>query len=72
MIILRKKRIVLIITSIFLGVFMYVFTIDSINNKYEIPTVSLPISEKTIVVDAGHGKPDERRRKFKWGNRSRN
>ena len=25
-----------------------------------IPTMTIPISNKTIVVDAGHGLPDER------------
>ena len=29
------------------------------DRKDTVPTVSLPVSGKTIVIDAGHGKPDE-------------
>jgi len=29
------------------------------DQKETVPTVSLPVSGKTIVIDAGHGKPDE-------------
>ena len=29
------------------------------DKKESVPTVSLPVSGKTIVIDAGHGKPDE-------------
>lgn len=65
MIILNKKRITLIITSIFLSIFIFIFTTDNIKSQEEYTsTVSLPISGKTIVVDAGHGIPDERSRKL--------
>lgn len=57
MIILRKKRITLIVLSVFVS--MLVFTL--VNDRKDIvSTVSLPVSGKTIVLDAGHGKPDER------------
>ena len=60
MLILNKKRITLVITSIFLSIFIFIFTTDNIqsSDKYT-PTVSLPVSGKTIVIDAGHGIPDE-------------
>ena len=60
MIILNRKRITLIITSIFIAIFVFIFTTDDIQkqNNY-ISTVSLPVTEKVIVVDAGHGIPDE-------------
>lgn len=60
MIILNKKRLTLIITSIFIAIFVFIFTTDDIQkqNNY-ISTVSLPVTEKVIVVDAGHGIPDE-------------
>ena len=60
MIILNKKRILIIISSIFLSVFVFLLTSnnDEIQEKY-VSTVSLPISGKTIVIDAGHGVPDE-------------
>ena len=70
MVVINKKRITLIITSIFLSIFIFVFTRDNIlEQKDYTSTVSLPISGKTIVVDAGHGKPDERSREFKRNNR---
>ncbi|MBO4816034.1 MAG: hypothetical protein J5507_03830 [Clostridia bacterium] len=71
MIIFNKKRITLIITSIFLSIFAFIFTMDNYKSQEEyISTVSLPISGKTIVVDAGHGIPDERCRKLERNYRS--
>lgn len=60
MIILNKKRLTLIITSIFIAIFVFIFSTDDLQkqNNY-IDTVSLPITEKVIVIDAGHGIPDE-------------
>lgn len=56
MIILNRKKIRIAI----LGVFALILSIALITDKKEIiPTVSLPVSGKTIVIDAGHGKPDE-------------
>lgn len=56
MIVLKKKKMRIII----LGLFILVFGFAMINDKNEIvPTVSLPVSGKKIVIDAGHGKPDE-------------
>ena len=56
MIVLNKKMIRITI----LGMFLLVFGLAVISDKKEIvPTVSLPVSGKTIVIDAGHGKPDE-------------
>ena len=57
MILLRKKRITLIVLSVFLSILVFTLVND---RKELVPTVSLPISGKTIVIDAGHGKPDER------------
>ena len=56
MILLRKKRITLIVFSVFLSILVFTLIKDK---KEIVPTVSLPISGKTIVIDAGHGKPDE-------------
>ena len=60
MIILNKKRITLILSGIFLSVFVFILTTGNAEeqNKY-ISTVSLPASGKTIVIDAGHVVPDE-------------
>lgn len=56
MVIINKKRILLIIMLILISTFTY-----SINTKKEntISTSSLPVSNKVIILDAGHGKPDE-------------
>lgn len=56
MIVLKKKKVRLMIMT----VFVFVLGIAIFNDKKEsVPTVSLPVSGKTIVIDAGHGKPDE-------------
>lgn len=57
MILLRKKRITFIVFSVFLSILVFTLIRDK---KEIVPTVSLPVSGKTIVIDAGHGKPDER------------
>lgn len=57
MIILRKKRIILIVTIVFVSIFSYMIQIQ--DRKESIETVSLPVSNKVVVLDAGHGVPDE-------------
>ena len=59
MIIIDKKKILKIVLTVFLVIFVFAFTINKKENNDYIETVSLPISGKTIVVDAGHGVPDE-------------
>ena len=56
MIVLNRKRINVILLSVFVSIFAFILVTDK---KASIPTVSLPVSGKTIVIDAGHGKPDE-------------
>lgn len=56
MIVLNKKRIRIMIIGAFVLVLGFAFISDK---KDTVPTVSLPVSGKTIVIDAGHGKPDE-------------
>ncbi len=67
MVVLNKKRIMLIVTSVFLS--MFIFMLISTDEEDLKSTVSLPISGKIVVLDAGHGVPDERSSKFKWNNR---
>ena len=57
MIILSKKRIGTITAILFVALFAFTFQTAKLNNTVQ--TVSLPVSNKVIVVDAGHGKPDE-------------
>ena len=56
MIVLNKKRITIMVLSVFVSVFVFILATEI---KNIVPTVSLPVSGKTIVIDAGHGKPDE-------------
>lgn len=62
MIILHKKRLILIARMLWLSL-----TVFSLKSAFVTPktveTVNLPVSNKVIVLDAGHGVPDERRRK---------
>lgn len=58
MLILSKKRICLILLFIGISIFTFLFGKMAEQEK-TIQTVSLPVSGKTIVIDAGHGKPDE-------------
>lgn len=65
MIVINKKRISIIITCLLLGIFAYSYEGTKINLDQEIQeTTSTPVSGKVIVVDAGHGVPDERSTKL--------
>lgn len=56
MLIIRGKKILIIITIIIVSI----ISIKIINKKENaVVTVALPITNKTIVLDAGHGYPDE-------------
>ena len=58
MFILSKKRICLIL--LFIGISIFTFLFGKMPEQEKtIQTVSLQVSGKTIVIDAGHGKPDE-------------
>ena len=62
MVVLDRKRLSLIVGYIFVSIFAFMFMFGSKKNDevQSVPTVSLPVSGKTIVLDAGHGVPDER------------
>ena len=49
MILLRKKRVTLIVLSVFLSILVFTLIRD---RREIVPTVSLPVSGKTIVIDA--------------------
>ena len=59
MIVIDKKKILKIVSSIFLIIFVFAFTLNKDDNNDYISTVTLPVSGKDVSVDAGHGKPDE-------------
>ncbi len=52
MIILSKKRITLILSCILVGIFTFMLQSVDIQDVETVPTVTLPVSGKTIVVDA--------------------
>ncbi len=68
MIIISKKRIAIISGILLLAVFAFTFQTANLNNTVQ--TVSLPVSNKVIVLDAGHGKPDEGAQSSNRNNRS--
>ena len=57
MIILQKKRLGFIASVLLVAVF--VFTFQKANLENTVTTVTLPVSNKVVVLDAGHGTPDE-------------
>lgn len=63
MIVLNKKRIFTVVLIVFLIILIFTLSanLKSESDNY-VSTVSLPVSGKVVIVDAGHGKPDERSR----------
>jgi len=61
MIVITKKQLIKTMSFVFIGMFTILFCSMqfTIPNEEIIKTSSLPISGKVIVVDAGHGVPDE-------------
>lgn len=61
MIVLDKKKIMLAIAEVFILIIVVCVFRFSKNQKNVIPTVALPVSNKVIVLDAGHGRrrPEE-------------
>ena len=54
MILLQKRRIILILSCVLISVFTYLFTSEK--NTKTIQTVSLPVTNKVVILDAGHGR----------------
>ncbi len=68
MVVFNKKRIEIIVSCVIIALFVFSIQIsnknnikekDSDNNKI-LETTATPASGKTVVIDAGHGVPDER------------
>ena len=57
MIILKKKRLIITANFIILALFACIYSIAAYEKTIE--TVTLPVSNKVIILDAGHGYPDE-------------
>ena len=55
MLVIKGRRILFIFLFIFLSIVLFIIS----NNNKTIPTSSTPISNSVIIIDAGHGYPDE-------------
>lgn len=62
MFILGKKRLIIMTSIIFVSLYAFSFKIANqnfTNAEKTAQTVALPVTNKVIIVDAGHGSPDE-------------
>lgn len=69
MVVFSKKRIEIIVSCLIIGLFVFSVQISnqkntkeensSIEQRSSIETTATPVSGKTVVIDAGHGVPDE-------------
>lgn len=57
MIIIQKKRLIYLSLIIFVSIFVCGMAVNKTENTVQ--TVAVPVTNKVIVVDAGHGVPDE-------------
>ena len=67
MFILRKKRLILTAYLIGISLFACIYSVASYERN-TVETVALPVSDKVVILDAGHGLPDEgatRKARFK-------
>lgn len=63
-----KKQILLIFSFVCFSLILYGIMNISDKQKDIQKVNALPISNKTIVIDAGHGIPDERCKRILWNN----
>ena len=62
MLILKRKRIIMMMCMICVSLYAFSFKIASNNLVKEektVQTVSTPVTDRVVIVDAGHGTPDE-------------
>ena len=64
MIVLERKKILIVFGLIAMFIFAFMITGFNINNASNknietVETVALPVDKKVIIIDAGHGIPDE-------------
>lgn len=59
MIVLSKKRITIVTLCVLLGIFSFMFQVANKNDSKSQETTAVPVSGKKVILDAGHGKPDE-------------
>lgn len=54
------KRLIFVMLLVCLSICSFEFFYTISKNDVSITTNALPITNKIVVLDAGHGKPDER------------
>ena len=59
MIVLHKKRIIICAYAVFISLFTIFYSMANYSQK-SIETMALPVSNKVVTLDAGHGLPDKR------------
>ena len=62
MVVINRKKIIFWAGIIATFMLLYSITAYNVNNTKNktVATVALPVNNKVIVIDAGHGVPDER------------
>ena len=61
-----KKRVFIIFLSVLISFAIYIGQNTQVNDRNEhgigdaVQVTSLPVSGKVVILDAGHGTPDER------------
>lgn len=79
MIVLHGKKILLVLGIVIMFIFTYIITGYNVSNNKDdnnidvetVQTVALPVDNKVIIIDAGHGVPDEGAESSSRNNRSR-
>ena len=66
MILISKKRLIFVAMVVVFSIFSFSFVrqIDRENALESSQTVALPVSDKVVGLDAGHGSPDNRSGQF--------
>lgn len=59
LLILNRKRISLIILAVVLGVFTFAYQEEKQKLEIQEYVTSIPVSDKVVILDAGHGNPDK-------------
>lgn len=60
MLVLNRKRISVIMMVVLLGIFTFLYQNEEQKHEVQQYVAATPVSNKVIVLDAGHGIPDER------------
>ena len=59
MFVINRKRIQIMLSAILVSVLIFGVQMSLKEEELTVETTSTPTSNKTIVIDAGHGTPDE-------------